>query len=134
MITATIDRPPTGEAWLDGPVELRVAVMLFEFAWNKRARTNDGELTDEDIDKLRHFVDRGFAKAMADFSDSGVVFDFMIFVPLFFILWIFEEFFKFFVGVDDHGAEFEHFEGLTMAADASLRINNPVEITGAKIS
>ena len=133
MIAAAIDCPPAGEAGFDGFVEFLVAMMFFDFTRDERARTNDGELTNENIDKLRHLIDGRFAKEATNFGDTGVVFNFVIFEPLLFILRVFEQFVKFFVGIDDHGAEFEHFERLTVAADASLRINNPVKITGAKI-
>lgn len=70
---------------------------------------------------------------MTDFSDSGVIFDFVVFVPLFFVLGIFKKLFKLFIGINDHGAEFVHFKEFTILADTGLGIDNPVEITGAKV-
>ncbi len=80
-----------------------------------------------------HFVDGRFAEETADFGDAGVVFDFVVFFPFFFVFGVFEEFLEFFVGIDDHGAEFEHLEGLAVFADTGLCVDDTMKIACANI-
>ena len=58
MVAAAIDRPPASEAGFDGLVELFITVMFFDFTWDERARADNGELANKDIDELGHFIDR----------------------------------------------------------------------------
>ena len=49
------------------------------------------------------------------------------------ILWFLEKFFEFFIGVNDHGAEFEEFKRFAVFSNTGLSVNNAVKITGTKI-
>lgn len=70
---------------------------------------------------------------MTVFGNAWIVFDFVVFVPFLFVFRVLQESFQFFVGIDDHSAEFEHFEGFAMLADAGLRIDDAMKIACTEI-
>ena len=74
------------------------------------ARTNEGHGAAEDVPELGYFVEADFAHEASEGGDAGVV--------------VFAEGGACAFGVDVHGAEFVHFEGFAVVADAFLGIED----------
>lgn len=73
-----------------------------------RTRSDKRHVSFKNIDKLRQFVNRGFAQKLADFGDTRVVFELEIDFPL--VVTFTQKLVEFFVGALFHRAEFVKFK------------------------
>ena len=129
-LTAAADLPEAGDTRLDGQAGAVVVLVLLPLVHGRGAGTDHGHRTLEDVEKLRKFVQRGFADKLADASlfgtvgenlvadDAGVEIELEHHAVLHAVL--FQQLFLALFGVHVHGADLIHLEPLAVLADALL--------------
>lgn len=118
-VAAAGDLGEASEAGFDGEKERAVAVMM-EFAGDEGARPDERNVSLQDVEKLREFVERRGAEETPEIGDTGVFVDHVAIVTVFFDEARLADFLESFLrrkaaefGL--HGAEFIDFDAAIVA-------------------
>lgn len=77
-IVAAANLPVASDAWLDGDDEVVSVTHGLFFGDEIGTVADDRHLSEKNINKLGNFVNRKAAKDMADWSNTRILFEFMI--------------------------------------------------------
>lgn len=92
--------------------------MLLKFVSCNGTRTDDGKVTVQYAEELRHLIDGALANELAHLSNAGVVVDLTLDFPLTQLLRA--QVLLHVAGIGDHAAKLKNLDSLTALADAIL--------------
>lgn len=124
-LVAPGDLPQAGHAGQHALVVFEGGAVDFGLVEHDRARTHQAHFAGEHVPQLGQLVNGEAAQQPADGGDAGVAAQFLVAIPFFaHVRVVFEEGLEHLVGVDVHGAEFQHLDHAPVFAEAGLAVED----------